>query len=164
MQKLYALMVLAISLVLQIIMLVSSGCALTPDAEKPGYQAGRIAAVTFLLTEDIQSPSTRTAIVIAYRVICAITDGEVPDDVEDDIDTAIAEKVAEIEIATNADGNSSEVLQSLAERALTLMRNRIKAELGDIDVLGNTTILSNFREGIDDALVDYGYRTIEDDA
>jgi hypothetical protein len=146
---------------LQLLMLISSGCAFSRNAEKPGYQAGRIAAVTFMLTEDVQSPSTRTAIVIAYRVICAITDGEVPEDVEDDIDTAIAEEVAEI--GRDLESESSEVLQSLAAQALTLMRNRIKAELGDIDVLADTTILSNFREGIDDALLDYGYRTIENE-
>lgn len=138
-------------------MVLTWGCAAFDGAANGAYRAGRAGAVAFMLTENVQSPVTRTGLVIAYRAWSARIGDEQSQRIADTIDDMIEDEV-DAQLERFAPDATPE-LRAAAVNAAHMLRARLRAQMSELPekVADRGSWLEAFKRGVDDALRDYGY-------
>ncbi len=144
------------SLIIICLSLMLSGCvglSFFSNKERPGYNAGVLAATTYVATKGIQSESVNTAIKASYYTLVRITGGESESDYVD----IIMEEVSKLITDKTSD---DKMLRDLSIKYFITAKEKLYDELGDLNSKGGPLdnkygeIFANFRAGIDFIVAD----------
>lgn len=136
------------------VLILLAGCVSSGDMSGSAYRAGRAGAVAYMLTAEAQSPATRTGLVVAYRALSAAIAADVPLDAEEAIEAEVDALLSEMRPAPSPE------LRAAVARAVDMLRARALAEMSDLPAKAapdRWRALKSFKQGVDDALRDYGY-------
>lgn len=129
-----------------------SGCATNLSPGRPGYEDGRVATVMYMATENIMPDQVRETCKMGYKVLGAVY-GEQPLVSEELLDKLVDQKIEELA----GPGATPEVKQ-LIKNFYSMARARVDGALVKLPGVGVSEYLGNFEDGIESALVDYGYK------
>lgn len=142
-------MKVAVAVVMTVITLSLTGCVSFLSPDKPGYEAGRIAAVTYMVTEGVQPTEIRLACVTGYKVLDTVFTST-------NLVSTTMDAAATQAIDKQMPGATPQVKQ-LAFNVYKMGKSRVEVALADNVKLKAPEYIGNFKQGVDSALKDYGY-------
>lgn len=122
-----------------------TGCSMFElTSDRPGYEAGRLAAAVYIDTLPVQSEQMNSALKVSYSVLKQVTFTGSTNTIE----SLVAAEIAKLTL-----GAQSAVVNELALSQIRIAQDKLFSEFGQaVPPEQAVAILRNFQAGIDDVL------------